>query len=339
VVTEPIGGIIDDLTRRYRKNNIEQMLLDATTKLEADPNEALDFLINQSHQILISSKDKSRSYSYIGNTDARIEDYYRRASEEQKITGCPTGWRLFDEHTLGLQRGELAVLFAGTGVGKSYLLCRLALGAYTLGWNPLVIAYEPTIPSMWRRLDSIVSRINPKRYRMGELEPEELQQYLDRMELLKQHDRPFMIVKPINNSVAGIVETLNEYRYDRDENWVVFIDQMSFMKSQGEKHEFYRNLFLEITKTISETHLNVPCWLLAQENREGMKASEARLYHIALTSFAEQFSDMVLNLYRGGESAVLKLLKFREGFPADFTMHLEISRGIIEVGGMVSENL
>lgn len=336
-VAEPVGGIVDELIRRYRSNQIEQLLLSATDKLSVSPDESLDFIIDKSHEILLKTKDKSRTYDYIEGVDERVK-YYNEIRGGNFTMGCPTGWSFFDEWTLGLQRGELAVLVAPTGQGKTYLMCRMAVGAYALGWNPIIISFEPTIKSIYSRLDSIVARVNPKRYRTGQLTDEEYQQYLRRMDFLKTHDRPFVIIKPINNSVAAIVEAIHEYRYRTDEQWVVFIDQMSWMSSHGDGFEFYKNLFLEINKVISENHLNIPCWLLAQINREGMRARQAQLYHIALSSFAEQFADMVLSLTRDSEAAILRLLKFREGLPADFTMRLDFGGGVIEVGGIVASN-
>jgi len=331
---EPIEAIIDELNIRYRRNEIEQTLYKAAEKLKDDPNDSLQYLSRKTYEIFLNTKDKSQTYDYIQSVDQRISEYYQRTKRGESITGCPTGWTHYDWHTLGLDRGELGVLFAATGDGKTYTMLRMALGAYAFGWTPLIIAYEPTIPNLSMRLDSLVARVNPRRYRLGKLTEEEYQQFYSRMNKLKKYTMPFVITKPVHNDVAGIVESLREHNYQSSDKWVVFIDQLSFMESKGDKQEYYRNLFNEIMKTISPSNLNVPCWLLAQENREGMKARQTKLFHIALSSAAEQFADIVINLDRdevGG--TILRILKNRNGPRAEFTMDFNLERGIIEIVG------
>jgi len=336
-VVDSAENIANFLIERYLKNNIHEILLSAADRLNQDPAKALNFLHEKTIKLRIETSDKRRRYDYVANSLARIREYENRNKNPER--GCPTGWPLFDEWTLGLQRGELGILFAGTGKGKTYTMLRMAIGAYAHGWNPLIISFEPTIKSLYTRLDSIVARINPKRYRAGELTEEEFQRLRKRLELLQTQKRPFVIVKPINNHPNTIVESIYENRMGEDEKWVVFVDQMSFFSSRGERFEYYKNLFLDICQIISPNNLNVPCWVLAQENREGMRAEKAHLTNIALSSFTEQFADLVLNLYRDDYdscTAILRILKFREGKPAEFSMEFDLDRGIIEVVGIIS---
>lgn len=331
---EPVGAILDELIIRHKRTATEDLLYKTADLLKDDPDKALEFASATLHEILISTSDRSQTVDWVKRIDERVYEYFQRSQNDNIVTGAPTGWQLFDEHTMGIQRGELAILFGSPGEGKTYSMCRIALGAYDAGWCPLIVAYEPSIPSLEKRLDAIVSRINPRRYRSGHLTEGEEQQFMNRVQIVKGHTHPFVICKPSNNTVSGIVQALQEYNFSAYDKWVVFIDQMSFMESKGEGHEYYKNLFSSIKQTIGPTHLNVPCWLLAQETREGQKTRNTKLYHIAVTSYAEQFADMVINIDRDGDAVVFRLLKNREGANAEFYMTMDLDRGVIEVAAL-----
>jgi len=333
-IEEPIEELIEEISLRYKRNEIEQTLYKAAEKLKDDPDDSLEFLSKKIYEIFLNARDRSQTYNYVTTVAERIAEYHIRTQTKDQILGCPTGWEQYDWHTLGLSRGELGVLFAATGDGKTYTMLRMALGAYALGWSPLIIAYEPTIPMLAERLDSLVARINLRNYRLGRLTEDEYQQYYARMKTLAKYTTPFIITKPSDRTMIGVVEALKEHSYTKTDKWVIFIDQLSFMDVGEDKFQNYQKLFNQIIKSIAPDTLNVPCWLLAQENREGMRARQAKLFHIGLTSAAEQFADIVLNLDRDEMgAATLRILKNRSGPKAEFSMEMNLDRGIIEVTG------
>ena len=60
------------------------------------------------------------------------------------ITGLATGFKRFDELTSGLKGGQLIILAARPGVGKTTLVLNMALNAATAGSSVLIFSLEMT---------------------------------------------------------------------------------------------------------------------------------------------------------------------------------------------------
>ncbi len=86
-------------------------------------------------------------------------DEARRRIEEDGIIGVPTGLKPFDAEQRGLFPGEVVIVAASTGVGKSWLLCYMAAHAYEAGKRILVVSPELTAGEQSARLDSVLAGV------------------------------------------------------------------------------------------------------------------------------------------------------------------------------------
>ena len=86
-------------------------------------------------------------------------DDARRRIDEDGIIGVPAGLKPFDAEQRGLFPGELVVVAAYTGVGKSWMLCYMAARAYESGRRVLVISPELTADEQSARLDAVLAGV------------------------------------------------------------------------------------------------------------------------------------------------------------------------------------
>ncbi|KKL97671.1 hypothetical protein LCGC14_1832180, partial [marine sediment metagenome] len=86
-------------------------------------------------------------------------DEARRKIVEDGIIGVPTGLKPFDAEQRGLFPGEVVIVAASTGVGKSWLLCYMAAHAYEADRRILVVSPELTAGEQSARLDPVLAGV------------------------------------------------------------------------------------------------------------------------------------------------------------------------------------
>lgn len=114
-----------------------------------------------------------REMSYLMAAKNRIDEYTDRKNNPQKYMGLPYGIKKIDELTAGVQKGELSIIFARPGVGKSTLLHNVAYTNAKLGKTTLYVSIEMPKEQIGRRLDSRHLQISARGLRGGNLNREE----------------------------------------------------------------------------------------------------------------------------------------------------------------------
>jgi len=96
-------------------------------------------------------------------------DYVERLMERGgELTGCPTGFRDFDEMTGGLQPGELVIIAARPSMGKTALALNLARNAAVgHGKKCAIFSLEMTKRALTLRLLSSEARVDFSSFRRG----------------------------------------------------------------------------------------------------------------------------------------------------------------------------
>jgi replicative DNA helicase len=83
-------------------------------------------------------------------------------------TGIPTGWRIYDKLTWGLQPGEMNIFGARPATGKTSVLCNVANHvALDLKVPVLIFSYEMTADRIVRRMSCQRARVNSQHLREG----------------------------------------------------------------------------------------------------------------------------------------------------------------------------
>lgn len=264
--------------------------------------------------------DTSVGHDYFEDADARFE-YYRR--KEEKI---PFDIEIMNKITGGgLSKKSLTVYLAGTGVGKSLVMCHNAASALDQGKNVLYISMEMAEERIAERID-----VNLLNLGMTEIKTVEKSIFDSRVQKLKKKTQGTLIVKeyPTASAHAGhfraLIEELKVKKNFTPD--IIFIDYLNICASQRIKYGNGANSYT-IVKSIAEelrglaVEYNVPLVSATQANREGINSSDLDLTNTSESIGLPQTCDLMLALISTDELAdlgqiMIKQLKNRYNDPS-----------------------
>jgi replicative DNA helicase len=248
---------------------------------------------------------------------------------------CPTGLDVIDSKDIlrgGLGRGELGVVVAATGVGKSHWLVAMGAHALKLGKNVVHYTFELTETSVGLRYDSNLCGISSSD--VPDRKDEVLKTY-ETMELgrliIKEYPTGAATVQTLRShieklSLKGFIPSL------------IIIDYADIMRSSRTfdslRHEL-KLVYEELRNLAME--LNLPIWTASQSNREGSNADVVGLENMSEAYGKAMVADVVMSLSRkpsekADGSGRLFVAKNRAGKDGVlFPIHIDTSQSRIKV--------
>jgi len=248
---------------------------------------------------------------------------------------CPTGLDVIDGKDIlrgGLGRGELGVVVAATGVGKSHWLVAMGAHALKLGKNVVHYTFELTETSVGLRYDSNLCGISSSD--VPDRKDEVLKTY-ETMELgrliIKEYPTGAATVQTLRShieklSLKGFIPSL------------IIIDYADIMRSSRTfdslRHEL-KLVYEELRNLAME--LNLPIWTASQSNREGSNADVVGLENMSEAYGKAMVADVVMSLSRkpsekADGSGRLFVAKNRAGKDGVlFPIHIDTSQSRIKV--------
>jgi hypothetical protein len=227
-----------------------------------------------------------------------FEDLEARFQEIQRIT-TPTGLDFLDEKTIldgGLGRGELGVVVAPTGCGKSHWLVQVGAAALKQGKTVVHYSFELSEVLVGKRYDAHLTNIS-------------VNDLIDNKDAVKEfyEDKDFgnLIIKyyPTRSaSVNTIRNHIEKLKFRGHIPSVVIIDYADVMRST-KAYEALRHELMLIYEELRQMagDFNVPVWTASQSNRAGANAEMVGLENMGEAYGKAQVSDFVLGLSRKPE--------------------------------------
>ena len=220
---------------------------------------------------------------------------------------CPTGIEELDKRGIlngGLGRGELGVIVASAGVGKSHFLTMLGANALRLGKNVLHYTLELSEIAVGLRYDSNITNIPS----------DEIQDRKEEVKsILSKTDMGRLIIKEYPTSsvtvamLRGHIDKLSLKGFIPN---VILIDYADIMRSSREydslRHEL-KLIYEELRRMSSE--LNVPIWTASQSNKEGADSDFIDLKNMSEAYAKAAVADCVLTLQRKAQEKATGLGK------------------------------
>jgi hypothetical protein len=275
-------------------------------------------------------------HEYNEDIDARYSMTYRNP--------IPTGIPQLDEKKImngGLGNGELGIVVAPTGVGKSHCLVEFGCGALLVRKNVFYYSMELKERLIGIRFDSRLTGIPSTDCPEHK---EEIRAYLEenKEKIGKLIIKEFPTRKITVNTIRSHVEKMSLKGVKPD---MIIIDYAGIIRST-EKYDLPR---LEMQAVIQEIRnlaqeLNVPIWTALQSNKEGAKAEIVDTTNMAESYGQASEADFVLGLQR--QSAIkstgygtLFVAKSRLGIDGvQFNIHLDTSRSKLTIINNPDEN-
>ena len=219
------------------------------------------------------------------------------------IPGLSTGMPDLDQVTMGLKKGELILIAARPGQGKTSMALNLAryVGEHS-GQTVAVFSLEMSREELVQRLLSSAAMVDGKKLSMGRLSPAEWDRVVAAASQLSKTD-----IRVDDNSMLSVADMNAQCRRLGNLGLVV-IDYLQLMQTSGSGHSYASESRTQAVSDMSRMlkimakELNVPVICLSQLNRanEGRTNKRPMLSDLRESGSIEQDADIVIALYRDG---------------------------------------
>lgn len=226
----------------------------------------------------------------------RIEARVRGDVDSQ---GLSTGFACLDEMTCGFHPGELILIAARPGMGKTAAAINIAHHVTVENKNPaLFVSLEMQDVELVDRMLCGACRINGHRLRQGTISAVDQSRIVDTANQISQS--PLFIHDPPQANVSEIASAARRIKR-RDGLSLLIVDYLQLVAADNEKdprHERVGKMSQRLKALARE--LQIPVLCLSQLNRQSADAKDHRpkLSHLRESGSQEQDADVVLLIHR-----------------------------------------
>ena len=288
-----------------KEHAIMRRLIEAGTKIAqlgyANETE-VDTLVDQAQAEIYAVTDGNAKEDYVSFSEAleeTINEIDANSNRPDGVYGVPTDFIEFDELTGGLHGGQMIVIAARPGVGKSTLALDIARSASIHHQMTTVFfSLEMSRTELAMRILSAEGKISMGRLKKGDLDTEgwtnlaTLQGRIDSAPLFID-DSPNMTLMEIRAKCRRLKQ--------RNDLKLVVLDYLQLMSS-GKKVESRQQEVSEFSRSLKRLakELDVPVIALSQLNRGSEQRTDKRpmVSDLRESGSIEQDADMVILLHR-----------------------------------------
>lgn len=311
-VTETDKFLIDTLKEQNLYYKSVQVVQKVAELLKTDSNDAVEYLHSELPNL--QQTNSLAATNIISDADERFKAYLEKKenSENWYIT---TGFEELDSVIRGWSRGEeLAIIFARTGEGKSWVLAKTLSHAWKLGYRTAYISPEMSPTKIGYRFDTLIKNFSNSALVWGK----EVNEYENYIEDLKTKKTPFYVSTPLDFNKKITVSKLKNYckTYKID---ILGIDGITYMTDERFKRGDNKTTTLtNISEDLSmlSLELGIPILLVVQSNRSGVRSEDEGtpdLENIRDSDGIAHNATKVISLKQTGAGLEFGIKKHRDG--------------------------
>lgn len=310
-ISEVVDSVIsranlDHYIDEVKENATRRNLINSATEIinDAYDNEDINSLIDDAERNILNVV-KARTVSDF----VPIHEILRRAQEKlealaknkKAITGVETGFYDFDKITTGFQGGELIILAARPGMGKTALALNMATYAATTTKKAVAIFnLEMSAEMLVNRMISAIGGIDAYKLQTGQMQERDWKRYNEAMSQLA--DTNMYIEDNAGVTCAEIRAKCRRLANSKDGLGLVVIDYLQLVSSGNKRIESRQVEVSEISRSLKTMalELDVPVIALSQLSRSAEKreSNMPMLADLRESGSLEQDADMVLFINR-----------------------------------------
>lgn len=225
------------------------------------------------------------------------------AGSEKRLPGLPTGLVDLDKSILGLNNGELIIVAARPGMGKTSIALNIALHVgKTAGKAVAIFSLEMSREQLVSRLLAGEGLVQAQKLMTGDLNAEEWKRIAAAAQIVSRTD-----IRIDDNPTLTVADMNAQCRRVPNLGLVV-IDYLQLMQSSGSSRSYNNDSRTQVVSDMSRMlkimakELNVPVICLSQLSRANESRQEKRpmLSDLRESGSIEQDADVVIGLYRDG---------------------------------------
>lgn len=260
--------------------------------------EKYDEIYNIIKKALLAGESKDIGHDFLDDVLLRTAD---------KRNPVPTGLGLIDDYIAGgLSAGEVAIIMAGTGVGKSMVLAYIAAHAFSMGKKVVYYSLELSELMVGLRFDSRFTKIPLTNFLMDfegkhrnvvkekiNLVKEKYKEEIPDLDIkIKYYPTKSASVKTLKNHLI----TLKNSNFVPDLVIVDYADILDPTTKYNEKRDVLEENIEQLRGLAGE--LQIPVWTASQTNREGLDTSIVGLKAISEALSKAFVADLIISIGR-----------------------------------------
>lgn len=318
-VQEPVNFLVSELQREYASRQAATLYNIIKDKLESGDIEEAMQLINTAHISLgsaTSSTDISKDFSRLDRFKDRVNG--------NNGSYLSTGFYELDKMIGGIDtQNENMVIVARTGVGKSWILYKMAANAFALGKRVGIYSGEMSVDKVATRIDTILGHISNRGLNRGDPYVQAAyENYIQHFEAgtlgeIVPNYLPGGCIEVLTPNDLGDLATVDQLKvFIEQKNLdILFVDQYSLLKDTSRAKQPFEQV-ANISKAIKNLQVltQKPIIAVSQMNRTGGKDAagdeiEANSTQIGLSDRIGQDATTIIYLSKRPISEEGKVLK------------------------------
>tara|TARA_R100001509_G_scaffold18619_2_gene9285 strand:- start:7629 stop:8978 length:1350 start_codon:yes stop_codon:yes gene_type:complete len=280
---------VKEKTLMFCKNQkLKKAIIRSVDLLKDNDFESIKTVIDES---LKAGSDRDVGHEYLEEIDLRYEESVRNV--------VTTGWEVIDDLADGgLGKGELGVMVAPAGIGKSWALVNIGANAVKAGLKVIHYTLELNEHYVGLRYDSVFTGIAAQ----------DLKYNIDDVKKRLTNVEGNLIVKyyPTKgasvNSISAHIEKCMVQGFKPD---MVIVDYADLLRGSGKSRELRHELgnLYEDLRGIAGEH-EIPVWTASQANRSALEEDVIGAEKIAESYAKIMTADFVISLSRKIEDKI-----------------------------------
>ena len=309
-VTEPVTYLLEELFKDYNASYLATRFNTIKKMLEADKtSEAVDYFMKSTEQL---HSGKVLSCIDLMSDTSRYDHYLEKTADARKYY-LSTGFPELDTLIGGIDRlNENAVIAARSGIGKSWILIKMAVAASLQGLTVGIYSGEIHEDLVGYRVDTLLGHIKNMSITRGDLYVQrEYEQYIK--SLAMNNYGPIKVLTPPMTNGPATVATLQTF-IEKEHLDILLIDQYSLLEDTSHAKAFFERV-ANISKDIKNTQVKyrIPIISVAQMNRTKNEDGSQDTTQIGLSDRIPQDATLLLMLDRKDDQLTLNIVKARNG--------------------------
>jgi replicative DNA helicase len=248
----------------------------------------------------VSSETTENDGAWIGDVASQLYDEVEALMQNRKpLSGLSTGLRDLDQLTNGIEPDTLTIIAGRPGMGKSALMDNIALNLAFAGIPVFYATSERSRIQVVRRMASIVTGINSRKFKDGQMSPHEAARFTEAIGQVSDlqiyfSDKPMPTPRDIFHHAKWMVE--------RHKAQVILFDGMYRAKTginefDRDNHRKYGEIALQL-KTISRSLCPVVATHQLSRGVEQRQDKRPKMSDLRESGRIEEEADKILFLYR-----------------------------------------
>ena len=312
-----------------KNQNFKNVILTSVDLLQTGQFDKIEKLVRDAVKV---GQSNDLGLDYKEDIEVRFEEVNRRTVK--------TNWDVIDELIDGgLGPGELGVIVAPSGVGKTWVLCHIGAEAVRQGKNVLHYTLELTQNYVGQRYDTIFTGIPSSDLKENK---DQIRDKVDKLKggLMIKYYPPKGITA---NTIAAHIDMVRSTKFQPD---LIIIDYADLLVSVNSKnnsdYQEQGGIYIDLRAMGGE--YQIPIWTASQTNRSAIESDVIHADKIADSYAKVMNADLIISVSRKdtdklNDTARFHVMKNRFGpdgltFPAK----MNTNKGIIEVYAANSSN-